>query len=71
MEDNVNAVVATIDAVMKGGSGPVVLVGHSMSGMIISAVANLTVPDAPIQPFVTPITLTAEKWGRARMALTY
>ena len=152
LEDNVKAVVKTIDAAMKGGSGPVVLVGHSMSGVIISAVAekhpekiaklvyltaflpksgvpaiayiqspenkgdkvgavikadpakvgairvdqnstdptyvrankdafagelddaawravsNLTVPDAPIQPFVTPVTLTVEKWGRVPRA---
>ncbi len=155
LEDNVKAVVATIDAAMKGGSGPVVLVGHSMSGVIISAVAekhpekiaklvyltaflpksgvpaiayiqspenkgdkvgpvikadpkkvgairidqnsndpvyvrsnkeafagelddeawravsNLTVPDAPVQVFVTPVTLTAEKWGRVPRAFIH
>ena len=152
LEDNVDAVAKTVDAAMKGGSGPVVLVGHSMSGVVITAVAekhpekiaklvyltafmpksgvpaiayiqsaenkgervgpvikadpktvgairvdqnsadpayvrankeafageldddawravsNLTVPDAPIQPFVTPVTLTAEKWGRVPRA---
>jgi pimeloyl-ACP methyl ester carboxylesterase len=152
LADNVDAVSKIVEAVMQGGSGPVVLVGHSMSGPTISAVAekhpqkiarlvyltafltrsgvpsiayiqsaenkgekvaavikadpnkvgairidqnsndpvyvranqeafagelddrawravtNLAVPDAPAQMFVTPVALTAEKWGRVPRA---
>ena len=155
LEDNVNALLKTIDAAMKGGSGPVVLVGHSMSGPTISALAekhpekvarlvyvtaflaksgvpaiayiqsaenkgervgpvikadpkkvgairvdqnsadpayvranklafageldddawravtNLSVPDAPIQVFTTPVTLTAANWGSVPRAFIH
>lgn len=152
LADNVAAVLKTVDTVMQGGSGPVVLVGHSMSGSTISAVAekhpekiamlvyltafltksgvpsiayvqspenkgekvgavikadpqkvgairidqnsddpdyvrankeafagelddgawravtNLAVPDAPVRMFTTPVTLTAQRWGRVPRA---
>jgi pimeloyl-ACP methyl ester carboxylesterase len=155
LDDNVNAVLKAIDAAMKGGAGPVVLVGHSMSGPTISAVAeklpekiarlvyltaflpksgvpaiayiqsaenkgelvgpvikadpkkvgairidqnsadpayvrankyafageldddawravtNLSVPDAPIQMFTTPVTLTAANWGSVPRAFIH
>jgi pimeloyl-ACP methyl ester carboxylesterase len=148
LESNVVAVLRVIDNLEKNGSGPVVLVGHSMGGIIITAVAerapekiaklvyvsallpkpgvpaiayiqspqnagdkvgpllkadpknvaalridpnspdaaynrnlkdaffndvndeqwpavqNLLISDAPVQPFVTPLAYTAEKWGR-------